>query len=190
MRNIDGPGVTVEALPAGAALFYGRVFEDERGSSWETLNAADLSGVSCGMMVAQENIVHTRKMGTLRGLHYQVDPCGQAKLVSVVQGAAQFFWLDLLAGHVRAAVKSVNLQPGEGSLWTPEWCAHGFLALADDTIFTLKMSRPIHLAKRAELSFFADDIDVEFACAPNLDLLSDRDAAARSFSDRRPFRPL
>ena len=188
MRNTDEPRAGIEVLAAGAAIFHGRTFDDERGRSWETLNTTDLSRDNpTRMTVAQENFIQTQKAGTLRGLHYQVGTFAQAKLVSVARGAAQFFWLDLQTEIVPAPVHSVILESGPASLWTPEWCAHGFLALADNTIVVLKMSRPINLEQRGELSFFADDIRVDFERMPRLDLLSERDASAPSFSNRRPI---
>ena len=191
MRSTDEPTITVKALPAGAVLFHGRAFEDERGCSWEILDATHLFPDNLSRMtVAQENLVQTQKAGTLRGLHYQVGPFAQAKLVSVINGTAQFFWVDLLADTTPAPVYSVILNPGPASLWTPEWCAHGFLALTEDTTFILKMSRPINLEQRGDLSFFAEDIKVDFACRPTLDLLSERDASAPSFSHRRPVEPV
>lgn len=190
MPSTERPTGRRKALAAGAKLFRGREFVDERGCSWETLDTARLfQGNPSRMTVAQENLIYTRKVGTLRGLHYQAVPFAQAKLVSVVQGAAQFFWVDVVSHTIPAPVHSVVLEPGAESLWTPEHCAHGFLALSDETIFALKVSRSVNLRARGDLSFFANDIKVNFVRRPNLKLLSERDAAAPCFSDRKPFLP-
>ena len=78
--------------------------------------------------------------GVLRGLHYQLPPHPQGKLVRVVQGAALDVAVDIRRGSpsfgqwVSATLSAANRQ----QMWIPEGFAHGFVALDDDTRFLYK----------------------------------------------------
>lgn len=161
------------ALRGGAVIFAGKHFEDSRGVSDETYDASILNGQAFSLV--QENIVRTHQAGTLRGLHYQRPPFAQDKVVSVIKGRAQFFWAELGGNGDANVVDSVILEAGACALYTPGSCAHGFLALEDDTIFSLKMSAKVDFASRGEVSFWAEGVVCEFACPPRMDLLSERD---------------
>ena len=82
---------------------------------------------------------HSRR-GVLRGLHYQLPPHAQGKLVRVVQGAAFDVALDVRPGSASfGAHVGVELSAHNGhQLWIPPGFAHGFLALTDDTHFLYK----------------------------------------------------
>lgn len=129
----------------GVVIVEPVAFGDDRGWFMETFNEprwqsglAEL-GLPVPRRFVQDN--HScSKAGVLRGLHYQLPPQPQGKLVRVVQGAAfdvavdirresphfgQWFGIELTAENRR-------------QLWIPEGFAHGFLALEDDTHFLYK----------------------------------------------------
>jgi dTDP-4-dehydrorhamnose 3,5-epimerase len=132
------------ALP-GVVIIEPAVFGDERGWFYESFNEArfnaalDDIGLPAAPRFVQDNHSNS-KAGVLRGLHYQLPPQAQGKLVRVVQGAAwdvavdirpgsgtfgQWFGLELSADNKR-------------QLWIPAGYAHGFVALQDDTHFLYK----------------------------------------------------
>lgn len=121
-------------------LFTPRVFGDERGFFFESFNQAAfeaLSGLSCAFV--QDN--HSKSQaGVLRGLHYQLPPKAQGKLVRVVQGEVFDVAVDIrkqsptFGQWVGARLSSENNQ----QLWIPEGFAHGFLTLSETAEFLYK----------------------------------------------------
>lgn len=121
------------------------VFGDDRGWFMESFNqarfAAELTklGLPVPRPFVQDN--HScSKAGVLRGLHYQLNPHAQGKLVRVVKGAAFDVAVDIRKGSptfgqwVGVELTAKNHR----QLWIPEGFAHGFLALEDDTHFLYK----------------------------------------------------
>lgn len=135
-------------------------------------------------MLAQENLINSERAGCVRGLHYQHGTFAQAKLVTLLQGSAQLFWLPLEQTSVIADVHSAVLSSPGQSIYTPSDCAHGVLALEDDTLFLLKMASPIVIAERREINLLSDRLSVSFARPICLDLLSERDRNAPHWSPR------
>lgn len=172
-------------VDGGAWLFVGKCFADERGSSFETIDLSTSPAELEPFAAVQENLVLTEHAGTARGLHYQVGSSAQAKVVTVVRGAAQLFWLPLDQEAARPCVHSIILQAAAPSLYTPGNCAHGVLALEPDTAFLLKMSVAVSLKDRAEISLLARDLSIDFAVPIRTDLLSVRDRNAPSWTNRR-----
>ncbi len=113
-----------------------RVFPDERGAFWESLKRSDFAAFGIELDVVQVNESISRR-GTLRGLHYQLPPHAQGKLVRVLAGAAWDVALDLREGsptfgrHVAVELSADNRH----LLWIPPGFAHGFCALEDGTHF-------------------------------------------------------
>ena len=130
---------------AGVVLLEPAVFEDDRGwfmESWSRPRfdaALQALGLPAPREFVQDNHSCSRR-GVLRGLHYQLPPHAQGKLVRVVRGAAFDVAVDLRAGSpsfgrwVGAELSAANRR----LLWIPEGFAHGFLALEDDTEFLYK----------------------------------------------------
>jgi dTDP-4-dehydrorhamnose 3,5-epimerase len=173
-------------LPGGSVFFSGKAFEDARGRSIEVFDSGKQSqGLTASFPLAQENVISTRRAGTCRGLHYQLSPGAQAKLVTVYSGKAQIFWLPLEDGGDDLQVHSTLLGPGPFSLFTPSGCAHGFLALEDNTVFSLKLSECVSPDLRGEIAFTDPALKIEFAIPPNWSSLSLRDQTAPPFVDRR-----
>jgi dTDP-4-dehydrorhamnose 3,5-epimerase len=136
MLPTDLPGVVV-IEPA--------VFSDDRGWFMESFNQArfdaglDALGLPRARAFVQDN--HSvSKAGTLRGLHYQLPPHAQGKLVRVTRGAAFDVAVDIRKGspHFGRWVGVELSADNKRQLWIPEGFAHGFLALQDDTHFLYK----------------------------------------------------
>lgn len=129
----------------GVVIVEPAVFGDDRGWFMESWNQARFDaglrelGLPTPRPFVQDN--HScSKAGVLRGLHYQLPPHPQGKLVRVVQGAAFDVAVDIRRGspHFGRWV-GVELTAGNHrQLWIPEGFAHGFLALEDDTHFLYK----------------------------------------------------
>lgn len=124
----------------GLFVFEPRVFADERGAFFESFNATrfkDATGLDVSFV--QDNHSTSRK-GVVRGLHYQLDPHAQGKLVRVARGAVFDVAVDIRKGSPtfgQWAGVELSAQ-NHRQFWIPRGFAHGFLALEDDTEFLYK----------------------------------------------------
>lgn len=117
-----------------------RVFEDERGHFFESFNQRVFDkAVGRPVAFVQDNQSQSAR-GVLRGLHYQVAPSPQGKLVRVIAGRIFDVAVDLrresptFAHWVGAELSQAN----QAQLWIPEGFAHGFLALEPGSIVLYK----------------------------------------------------
>ncbi len=117
-------------------------FEDERGSFGRTFSRAEFAerGLATGFVQASSS--WTRRAGTLRGMHLQRPPHGEAKLVRCVRGAIHDVICDLrIDSPSYLQHQSFQLrQDGDDVLYIPSGCAHGFQTLVDDVEVTYAMS--------------------------------------------------
>lgn len=141
------------------------VFGDERGWFMESYNqfrfATELNklGLPEPRPFVQDN--HScSKAGVLRGLHYQLAPHAQGKLVRVTQGAVFDVAVDVRKGSptfgqwAGAELSAANKR----QMWVPEGFAHGFMTLIDDTHFLYKTTDVY--AKDCERSIIWNDPDI------------------------------
>src|SRR5205085_9347968 len=79
-------------------LIAATVAQDSRGSFTETYNARDFAELGIGAVFVQDNQSLSTRAGTVRGLHFQIPPHAQAKLVRVVKGAVYDVAVDIRLG--------------------------------------------------------------------------------------------
>lgn len=125
----------------GVRIIYPDVHEDERGFLLEEYSAARFHEAGIDTRFVQGN--HSRsKKGVVRGLHYQLPPFAQAKLVRVIRGAAYDVTVDIRKGSstfgrwVAETLSATNRK----MMYMPEGVAHGFLALEEGTELLYKAS--------------------------------------------------
>jgi dTDP-4-dehydrorhamnose 3,5-epimerase len=173
------------SLPGVVAIEPQRV-ADERGYFARGYSRREFSanGIQCEFVVTATS--YNRRAGTLRGLHYQAPPFGEAKLVTCVQGRAFDVVVDLRPGSSRyGRWISIELSSESGTLvFIPEGCAHGFQTFEPDTIVHYQLSAEL----RSELSRGLRWNDPTLAIAwpyPEPTVLSPRDAEL-PLLDRHP----
>ncbi len=116
-------------------LIEPKIFEDDRGFFFESFNLNEFrKATSLNINFAQDN--HSKSLkGVLRGLHYQVAPYAQGKLVRVVQGETFNVAVDLrkssptFGKYISETLSAENKK----QLWIPDGFAHGFLTLSDSS---------------------------------------------------------
>lgn len=146
----------------GVVIVEPAVFGDDRGWFCESFNeprfhaALAALGLPAPRAFVQDNHSCSRA-GVLRGLHYQLPPHAQGKLVRVVKGAAFDVAVDIREGSPTfGRWTGVRLDAeNKRQLWVPEGFAHGFVALEDDTHFLYKTTDVY--AKACERSIRFDD---------------------------------
>ena len=127
---------------AGAWIVEPELHVDERGFFARTWCAEEFRARGLSDALAQASISHNRRRGTLRGLHYQVTPHEEVKLVRCTRGAIVDIVLDLRpASPTFARHIAVRLDADSRlAVYVPEGCAHGFQTLVDDTEVFYQMS--------------------------------------------------
>lgn len=124
-------------------LLRPRVFADERGCFFESFNARAFAlATGADITFVQDNQSLSRRH-VLRGLHYQVPPAAQAKLVRVAQGEIFDVAVDIRAGSKTFGQWTGRVLSAENRLqmWIPEGFAHGFLVLSDQAEVLYKTNR-------------------------------------------------
>ena len=119
-------------------------FDDHRGSFLRGWCHREMAAQGLRSDFVQSNISLNPTRGTLRGMHWQVPPHGEVKLVRCVRGAVLDVIVDIREGSpTRWQWIGVELT-GENfrSLYIPEGFAHGFQTLADDAEISYQMSVP------------------------------------------------
>ncbi|OAI07092.1 dTDP-4-dehydrorhamnose 3,5-epimerase [Methylomonas methanica] len=141
-------------------LFTPRVFGDDRGFFFESFNQQkfeELTGLKREFV--QDNHSKSQK-GVLRGLHYQLPPKAQGKLVRVVQGEVFDVAVDIRKSSpffgkwVGQLLSAENKQ----QMWIPEGFAHGFFTLSDTAEFLYKTTN--YYAPEFERSIAWDDEEI------------------------------
>ncbi|SFQ38433.1 dTDP-4-dehydrorhamnose 3,5-epimerase [Hymenobacter arizonensis] len=144
---------------SGLVEFTPRLFADDRGHFFETFSARLMAQAGAEAQWVQDNQSNSKK-GVLRGLHFQIPPHAQAKLVRVGQGRALDVAVDLRRDSpTYGQHQMVELMAERGNmLYIPAGFAHGFMALEDNTIFLYKCSD--YYAPSAEGGLRWDDPDL------------------------------
>jgi dTDP-4-dehydrorhamnose 3,5-epimerase len=129
---------------AGAHLVELERLQDDRGFFARTFCAEEFASRGLDARVAQCSTSFNHHAGTLRGLHYQAAPHGEAKLVRCTRGAIYDVAVDLRPespSYRGWFATELTAENGRG-LFIPEGCAHGFQTLSDDTEVLYQMSTP------------------------------------------------
>jgi dTDP-4-dehydrorhamnose 3,5-epimerase len=179
--------VTPLAIP-DVLLIEPQVFGDDRGFFFESFNQNKFE-VAIGKKInfVQDN--HSRSVkGVLRGLHYQLPPKAQGKLVRVIQGEVFDVAVDLRKSSPTFGkwVGEILSADNKKQLWIPEGFAHGFVTLSDKAEFLYKITdfySPEH-----EQSIIWNDgtlaIQWPFVFEP---VLANKDKIANNFNNTKYF---
>ncbi|MGU5559426.1 dTDP-4-dehydrorhamnose 3,5-epimerase [Aeromonas caviae] len=168
------------ALP-DVLIFEPKVFGDERGFFFESFNH-QLFEEAVGYPVAfvQDNHSKSSK-GVLRGLHYQLPPHAQGKLVRCVAGEVFDVAVDIRkSSPTFGQWVGVHLSAeNKRQLWIPEGFAHGFVTLSETAEFLYKTTDYYNRESEGSICWNDPDINIEWPVEGAL--LSEKDKTAQSF---------
>lgn len=169
------------AIP-DVVLFEPRTFADDRGLFFESFSQRIFDTVTGGgVTFVQDNHSVSRK-NVIRGLHYQLSPHAQGKLVRVVSGAAYDVAVDLRKSSptfgkwVGALLSAEN----RNQLWLPAGFAHGFAALEEGTEFLYKTTAFYDQASERSIRWDDADIGIDWPIDGEA-VVSSKDREAKSF---------
>lgn len=161
----------------GPLLVRPAKFEDARGFFSETYNARLFREAGLPTDFVQDNHSRSLAAGVVRGLHFQLPPRAQGKLVRVVRGAVLDVAVDLRRGspsfgqYVAVELSAANWR----QLWIPVGFAHGFCTLEPDTEVIYKVTDFYDAASERGLAWDDPDLAIPWPVAPADAVLSDKD---------------
>ena len=135
--------IFTETRLKGAVLIEPERREDERGFFARSWCRQEFQSHDLNPLAAQCNISFNKKRGTLRGMHYQVAPMAEGKLVRCTRGSIYDVIIDLRPGsptfrqHMAELLTSDNYK----MFYVPEGFAHGFQSLEDDSEVFYQMTQ-------------------------------------------------
>jgi len=171
----------------GVLIFKPSVYEDARGYFYESYNQQKLAGQGFYNSFVQDN-ESLSKRGVLRGLHFQLPPFAQGKLVRVVKGSVFDVAVDLRKDSPTYGKWTGLELTGSNKLmfWVPEGFAHGFQSMEDETIFSYKCTN--FYDKASESSILWNDPDLGITWPIRDAILAEKDLQADSFRNfKSPF---
>jgi dTDP-4-dehydrorhamnose 3,5-epimerase len=133
-----------ETEVAGGYVVEPERMEDERGFFARTFSTSEFAARGLDARVDQCSTSFNARAGTLRGLHYQAAPHGEAKLVRCTRGAIYDVIVDLRpesASYLRWFGLELSADDGR-ALFVPDGCAHGFQTLVDAAEVLYQISTP------------------------------------------------
>ncbi len=166
----------------GLLIIEPTVYEDERGYFFESFRDDLFQQYHPGTKFVQENESLSSKH-TLRGLHYQMPPYAQGKLIRVVQGEVLDIAVDLReTSPYFGKIFGLRLSAANKlQLYIPEGFAHGFLCLEENTIFQYKCTNYYH--KNSERAIRWDDPTLAIPWEIENPVISPKDRSADSFEE-------
>ena len=133
----------IKSIFNGVLVLKSKKYNDERGSFSESfVSKSFIKHVKKDIVFCQDNITYSKK-NVLRGLHYQISPYSQSKLVSVLKGKILDVVVDIRKGsptfghNFSLELSSENLL----QLFIPRGFAHGYITLSESSIFHYKVDQ-------------------------------------------------
>ncbi len=163
-----------------------KIFRDERGFFSETFNKNALVAADIVAEFVQDNQSLSRSPGVVRGLHFQLAPFEQGKLVRVVRGAIYDVAVDIRHGsptygkYVSAELSAENWS----QLWVPPGFAHGFCTLEPDTEVIYKVTDFYSPEHERGIAWDDPDIGIRWPVASEDVILSDKDRELTPLKDQ------
>lgn len=168
---------------AGVCIVEPTPLEDERGFFARTFCAETFAAHGLNPAIDQCSVSWNARAGTLRGMHYQLPPAAEDKLVRVTRGAIFDVALDLRTDSPTSGRWYGTRLDAENrrALYIPRGCAHGFLTLSDASEVLYQISVPFRPELARGVRWDDPAFDICWPQAPVV--LSGRDA---SYPDYRP----
>ncbi len=170
----------------GLKVFEPKVWEDDRGYFYESYNANTFKEAGIHAKFVQDNQAKS-VFGVLRGLHYQVPPFAQAKLVRVIEGEVLDVVVDIREGSPTYGQTYSILLSAENKkqLFVPRGFAHGYVVLSETAEFFYKCDN--FYSKECEGSILYNDPTLNIDWKINLDqaILSEKDKVNSLFGEHR-----
>ena len=171
---------------AGLLVFEPKVFEDNRGYFFEAYNEKIFSEAGIGSRFVQDNQSKS-SYGVIRGLHYQLNPFAQAKLVRVLEGNILDVAVDIRKGsptygkHFDLELSAENKK----QLFIPAGFAHGFSVLSETAIVLYKCNEFYNKESEGGIRFDDADLNINWRIPSGRAIVSEKDLQLPAFGECR-----
>lgn len=159
----------------GAFIVESAPHTDERGSFTRLFSIDEFADHGLNPAVVQSSLSHNRRRGTLRGIHYQLAPWAETKLIRCIRGAVRSVLVDVRPEsptYLRHATFELTAENGL-ALYVPEMVANGMQTLADDSEVLYLVSKAYAPASERGLRF--DDPALAIGWPLPVTVISDKD---------------
>ena len=169
----------------GVCIIEPKVFGDHRGYFMETWSKREMERLGLSFDFVQDNESFTAEKGTIRGIHFQIDPMAQAKIVRVSQGAVLDVAVDLRKGSpfykkwVAVELSAENHR----QLLLPRGFGHGFVSLTNDVLFLYKVDNAYSPECDRSIRFDDPEIGVDWGITDPILSVKDQTAPVLADSD-------
>lgn len=177
MSSGDWTVQIIETAIADVKILKPRCFADPRGVFCETYNRGVLAGLGIDLEFVQDNHSVSLERGVVRGMHFQVPPFAQAKLVRVVRGSVLDVAVDIRRGsptfgrHVSTILSADNWR----QVFIPVGLAHGFCTLEPNTEVLYKVSQYYSPQHDRGILWNDSDLGIEWSVTAAEAKLSEKD---------------
>ena len=154
---------------------------DDRGFFARAWCQREFEAHGLNSSLVQCNVSFNTRKGTLRGMHYQAPPCGEAKVVRCTKGGIYDVVVDLrrYSATYRDWIALVLTATNRRAVYVPEGCGHGFLTLEDETEVFYQMSEFYHAESARGVRW--DDPAFQIAWPEEVRVISERDRTYPDF---------
>ncbi len=168
----------------GLIIVEPKIFEDSRGYFFEAYNQAvfQQNGINCNFV--QDNQSKS-SYGVIRGLHYQLNPYAQSKLVRVLDGIILDVAVDIRKGsptygkHFSIELSAENKK----QLFIPAGFAHGFSVLSETAVVMYKCDALYNKQSEGGIRFDDADLNIDWKVDPSQAVVSEKDIQLPSFGE-------
>lgn len=160
----------------GVKLIVPDIYNDERGYFFESFNYEKYKNNDIDNEWIQDNESKST-YGVLRGLHYQLPPYTQAKLVRVIKGKVLDVVVDIrknsntFGRHISVELSEDN----KYQLYIPRGFAHGFVVLSEEAIFSYKCDNIYMKSHEAGILYNDKDLNIDWKIDLSKAIISDKD---------------
>ena len=161
-----------------------KIFGDERGYFFESWRDEWMQDLGITNRFIQDNQSSSR-YGVIRGLHYQLPPHPQAKLVRVLKGKVLDVAVDVRVGsptfgkHVAVELSAENKM----QFFIPHGFAHGFAVLSEEAVFAYKCDDYYHPETEKGIMWNDPQLNIDWKIDPKDAIISDKDKVHKSFAE-------
>ncbi|MBL0190089.1 MAG: dTDP-4-dehydrorhamnose 3,5-epimerase [Saprospiraceae bacterium] len=178
----------IPTIIEGAFILEPRVWGDERGYFFESFGTKYLEPLGTKYNFVQDNEAMS-KYGVIRGLHYQLPPFAQTKLVRVVKGEVLDVIVDIRKGSPSyGQALSVKLNDAnKRQLLVPKGMAHGYAVLSSEAIFAYKCDDYYHPEHEGGLNIHDPQLQIDWIIPRENQIISSKDSILPNFGQHLPF---
>jgi dTDP-4-dehydrorhamnose 3,5-epimerase len=173
----------------GVWVFEPKIWHDQRGYFVETFSAASLPDNLKNIHFVQDNEAKSTR-GVLRGLHYQLPPFAQTKLVRCVLGEVLDVIVDVrpesatYGQHLSVILNEINKK----QLYVPHGFAHGYVVLSDVAIFAYKCDNFYAPGQEGGLLYNDNNLNINWILPIGEMIVSDKDKILPVLGAHKPFK--